>query len=908
MTWTRRLACVGIAGLALILPARAVAVPGGAGTTTERSESDYRVLVFTKSTGEQHPATPAGVQAIRALGDRHDFRVTATDDATTFTSSNLARYRAVVFLNTTGDVLDDAQQAAFEGYIGAGGGLVAIHSAIETETGWQFLTDALGARASGLAEVQSATVKVADRVHPSSEDLPEYWTRSDRWYNFDKNVRGFQHVLATVDEGTYTGGTMGFDHPIAWCQDFRSGRVWYTGRGGTSDTFSSDSFREHLLGGIEWAAGEENGDCGATVLANFRMTVIAENQVRNGPPDVNNVGEPIGFDVLPDGRVLQTARGTGTLPGQPESIQQAQLWLHSADGATHTILAEVLVYNNSEDGLYGPAIDKDFAQNKWVYLYYSPAIMDPPFPERTPPGNAPNFGASPDVWDPWRGYFQLSRFKLVESPTPHLDRSSEQKILKVPVNRGACCHVAGDIAFDSKNNLWLVTGDDTPAGGGNSGGFGPFNDGLTNEIQTVTTANVTGGTFTLTFDGQTTAPITFTPGNAAANNAAVEAALEALTNLDDVTVTGNNQNVRTVDFRRLDVPELIADGSGLTGTTPTITPATTQPGGLLWPPHVDARRSAQNTNDLRGKVLRIRVNSNGSYSIPKGNLFRPGTQLTRPEIYAMGFRNPFRIDLDENDVAYVTDYSPDSRVPADLRGPPGVGRIEIVEKPANYGWPLCYSTSLPYYRWDYVASKPLDDPAQTFDCDNRSRGPDNTSKWNTGRTLTPPLTNPEVWYSFNDNNDPTALGTPCFAYYNGSGATTCPQLFPEFGPGGGVGPHGASPYDFDRRLSSAGKFPEYYDGSFIFGEFTRDFLRGIRLDSRGRVLKISNVLNCSGVTVPPQPPTEPTPERPFDCDNPMDMKFGPDGNFYLLTYGDGFFNANADAQLVRFSYVKGAGP
>ena len=288
------------------------------------------------------------------------------------------------------------------------------------------------------------------------------------------------------------------------------------------------------------------------MLSNFKQTLIAENQIRNGPFDTNHVGEPIGFDVLPDGRVLQTTRNTGTLPGQtppPQNIQNAQLWLHSADGTQHTILSEFLVYNNSEDGLYGPAIDNDFEKNKWVYLYYSPAVMDPPFPSSTPPGGAPAFGATPDVWDPWQGYFQLSRFKLVDGPTPHLDRASEQKILKVPVNRGACCHVAGDIAFDSDNNLWIVTGDDTPAGGGNSGGFGPFNDQLTNEVQTVSVANATGGTFTLTFDGQTTAPITFTAGNAAANNAAVEAALEALSNLDDVTVSGNNANNRTVDFR-----------------------------------------------------------------------------------------------------------------------------------------------------------------------------------------------------------------------------------------------------------------------------------------------------------------------------------------------------------------------
>ena len=112
------------------------------------------------------------------------------------------------------------------------------------------------------------------------------------------------------------------------------------------------------------------------------------------------------------------------------------------------------------------------------------------------------------------------------------------------------------------------------------------------------------------------------------------------------------------------------------------------------------------------------------------------------------------------------------------------------------------------------------------------------------------------------------------------------------------GPHGAAPYDFDRKLKAEGKFPEYFDGAFIFSEFTRDYLREVRLDSKGRVFKINNVLNCGADQNPS------TPERPFLCDSPMDTKFGPDGNFYVLGYGDGFFNANADAQLVKFSYVK----
>ena len=174
------------------------------------------------------------------------------------------------------------------------------------------------------------------------------------------------------------------------------------------------------------------------------------------------------------------------------------------------------VYTNSEDGLYGPAVDNDFATNKWVYLYYAPPTVrikkcDGTMADvTTPTGSAPTTAADPCVWtDTWAGYFQLSRFKFVDGENPTLDLASEQKILQVANNRGACCHVAGDIDFDKNNNLWFVTGDDTPAGGGNSGGFSPHNDMKTSETQTVRVNNATGGTFTLTFNGQTTAPIPY---------------------------------------------------------------------------------------------------------------------------------------------------------------------------------------------------------------------------------------------------------------------------------------------------------------------------------------------------------------------------------------------------------------
>jgi cytochrome c len=331
-----------------VLPAAASAAP-----PPDSNGVRYKVLVFTKAAGERHASTPAGVSALRALGNERRFTVEVTDDARKFDRAHLEQFRAVVFLNTTGDVLDDAQQSAFEAYFHDGGGFVGIHAAIDAEPGWQFMSDLLGARATGESDTAQATIKVADRVHEASKSLPEYWTRTDRWYNFDRNVRGISHVLATVDENTYSGGTNGSDHPVAWCKDYKGGRSFYTAGGHTPSTFGEDRFREHLAGAVAWAAGIADpvySDCGATVLANYQMSFVA------APP---NVSEPIGFDVLPDRRVIQTDRRGGVR-------------LHDPVTNSTTVLAQIPVYTVNEDGMYGPAVDNDFEDNHWVYLYYSP--------------------------------------------------------------------------------------------------------------------------------------------------------------------------------------------------------------------------------------------------------------------------------------------------------------------------------------------------------------------------------------------------------------------------------------------------------------------------------------------------------------------------------------------------------
>jgi cytochrome c len=217
------------------------------------------VLVFSKTTGFRHDSIPDGLAAIRALGAQHGFSVDDSADAGSFTDATLAQYKVVVFLSTTGDILDADQKATFERYIRGGGGFVGIHSASDTEYRWPWYGRLVGAYFANHPQIQRATVRIADRDHPSTQGLPASWERTDEWYNFRNNPRGAVHVLATLDEATYSGGAMGTDHPIVWCQNVDGGRSWYTAMGHTKEAFAEPLFRLHLLGGIESAADIAGG-------------------------------------------------------------------------------------------------------------------------------------------------------------------------------------------------------------------------------------------------------------------------------------------------------------------------------------------------------------------------------------------------------------------------------------------------------------------------------------------------------------------------------------------------------------------------------------------------------------------------------------------------------------------------
>ncbi|MFE5080948.1 PQQ-dependent sugar dehydrogenase [Streptomyces mirabilis] len=273
-------------------------------------------------------------------------------------------------------------------------------------------------------------------------------------------------------------------------------------------------------------------------------------------------------------------------------------------------------------------------------------------------------------------------------------------------------------------------------------------------------------------------------------------------------------------------------------------------------PAFDARRSAGNTNDLRGKILRIKVAADGSYTIPDGNLFPPGTDKTRPEIYAMGLRNPFRMSVDkQTGVVYVGDFGPDAAAADPNRGPGGQVEFNRITKPGNFGWPFCTGKNDAYVDYDFATQK----SGSKFDCG----APKNNSRFNTGLADLPPA-------------------QPAWIPYDGGSV-------PEFnvdakGNPGSESPIGGPVYRYDENSTSSVKFPKEYDGNFFAGEYGRQWIKRIEQGDDGTVQKI-NAFPWTGTQV-------------------MDMAFGPDGALYVLDYGTGSFGGDANSALYRIEYAK----
>ena len=665
-----------------------------------------KILVFSKAIGYYHESIPAGLDAIMKLCENEGILVDTTTNAIYFHEDSLAKYSAVVFFNTSGDVLNYRQQADFERYIQTGGGFVGIHCAAATEYDWPWYGQLLGGYFLDHPEPQKAVVNKTAIVHSSTQHLEDSWERFDEWYNF-RNIQSNNNVLLELDEKSYTGGKHGSEHPIAWYREFDGGRSFYTALGHTAESYSEDLYLKHIFQGILYAIGDN------------LLPDIAKAKSPRVPADENFVkvvldeklNEPMELSVFPDGRILFVERRGGIHLYLPEERRTKDLGVLS-------------VYDGYEDGLLGVTRDPKFMETGWVYLYYSPKVDE--------------------------GIQRLSRFTMEGDS---LLFESEKIMLEINSQREECCHSAGSLAFGPDGLLYLSLGDNSN-------------------------------------------PLTFT---------------------------------------HYDRSQLFA-------------PHDERPGRKNW----DSQRTAGNTNDLRGGIIRIKPEADGTYSIPEGNLFSPGDSLTRPEIYVMGGRNPFRISVDQHkNYLYYGEVGPDTGSDTE-RGPRGYDEFNQVREAGFYGWPYFTGNNKPYSRYDW-ATEVL---GEKFDPNK----PENFSVNNTGRNVLPPAVPAMIWYPYEVSEEFPILGD------GARNAMAGPVYYSE-------------DYPETRR-----KFPDYYDGKLFIYEWMRNWIMVVSFDENDSLKQIEPFLPG------------------LELQSPMDMEFGPDGALYMLEYGTNWFTGNDDARLIRIDY------
>lgn len=685
----------------------------------ERRTGEPQVLLFHKTAGYHHDCISDGSKAIEKMCTEHKIQLTTTDDPSIFNETDLGEYAAVIFFNTTGDVLDAGQENAFERFIQSGGGYVGVHSASDTEYKWEWYGQMAGAYFVSHPKIQEATFIVQDTSFDATRFLPTEWIRTDELYNF-KLTNTDVNVILTVDESTYEGGENGDNHPMAWYHDYDGGRAFYTALGHTHESYKEAFFMKHLLEGIKYAIGENKK---LDYSKAKTVSMVNSDRFSKSPLSIGQFDEPTEMTILPNLDVLIAERAGDLKMYNAETkelIDVGRLEVYDESGVDGV---------NAEEGFMGLQADPSFAENHWLYTFYAPK------------------GAL--------AVNRLSRFKFIDDK---LQMDTEQVILDVASDRQICCHTGGSIAFGPGGLLYLSTGDNST----------PFDD-------------------------------------------------------EDAEYVNNGY-----------------------------APLNDLPGKKQY----DARRSSANTNDLRGKILRIKVEKDGTYTIPEGNLFPVGTEKTRPEIYTMGHRNPYRISVDPHKgYVYWGDVGPDAN-DDDLqnRGPRGYDEMNQAREPGNYGWPLFIGDNKPYIDYDYSNGK----SGKAFD----PAAPINDSRFNTGLTDLPPAQGAFVYYPYDKSSDFAGLAS------GGRNAMAGPTYYSE-------------DYEGDKKL------PVAYDEKVFIYDWMRGWMKAVTLNQDGSYQKM----------------------EPFASDirlnNLIDMELGPNGQLYLLEYGTGWFVQNDDSGLSVIEYNPG---
>ncbi|MGK9369767.1 TonB family protein [Melioribacter sp. Ez-97] len=222
---------------------------------TPMETDKIKMLVFYRASGYVHESTETAIDMFCKLADTYKFSIDCSDDSTKINTDNLKNYDLLVFLNTSGDILDEKGKKALVEFSKSGKGFVGIHSAAATLENWDWYCNFIGACFDDHPEIQDAVIRVKDRDHLSTKHLPDSLVWRDEWYNWKKLPENAD-ILLTVDENTYKGGKHGDFHPVSWCKEINKFRVWYTALGHLPEHYTDQNFIKHIVGGIYWAANK----------------------------------------------------------------------------------------------------------------------------------------------------------------------------------------------------------------------------------------------------------------------------------------------------------------------------------------------------------------------------------------------------------------------------------------------------------------------------------------------------------------------------------------------------------------------------------------------------------------------------------------------------------------------------
>ncbi|HWK25609.1 MAG TPA: ThuA domain-containing protein [Solirubrobacter sp.] len=882
-----------------------------------------KVLVFTGTADTTNPASAAAATAITALGTANDFTVDTSSNAADIAVDKLAGYRAVVFVNSSGNVLDASQESALQSYVQSGGGFVGIGETARLEQGNPFFDTLIGltgaSRTSGTATESTQDVEFLDRVHPATRDLPMLQKgHNDVYYSWTNNPTGLVHTVARVrfnelPDGTsvtndaitrFTGSTNTnqpqLERPVSWCRDVQQGRSFYTGLGGTAGNWSGTSaVTKHVLGAIQWAAGMTRGNCKATITSNFQATRITPPN----PSTTSNayIGEVDGVSMAKDGRVFYAGRAVCT-QGQSQVTNWASanvglgcgtlhVWdpavagsgSENQDPAKITKIGEFQVFgakggggetgatSKTEQGILGILLDPDFTNGRpYIYIQYHPYYGgEQGYPVGSMQGGTKSFGPG-FVRADYMGERRVSRFTY-DNATKSIVPGSEKVVFHWMTQVFSCCHLGGSMDWDSQGNMYFATGDNT----GNTPNSN--NGGYVNSSPTHTVPCPGGPT---------------------------------------------NQYVGT--------------GCGITQPCDDASP-----GGYARCGHIsyaDVRQTSANTNAYEGKLLRIKPLANPgdtpgigtTYTIPGADapngpqLFPPDSQAVKdgkakPEVFAMGTRNLYSVDIDPKTDKITTAWvGPDQGTDSTTYGPAKTENAAIMGKAGNYGWPYCqggnrhgYRAKLPAATGGGAGANLSDNIRGTvgggadgqtgayWDC---SKSLPNDSPFNTGLTDIPAPSPVNIWYGPQGG---------CYDYpknANGidiisanSNTTPAPATFRRcpYIIGGSQAPISGGIYRKPAG-SAPNAWPAYWDGRWFLADFSvannvrHAFLMDPSDDTKG------------GQPVSADSLLPMIPSTLIGSNRIIDVDFGPDGALYVASYSGSFFSiSNTNTALWKFSYVGG---